>query len=265
MIAVFLKKTFWDGWDHLYFLALANVGFLVLATASITAFAAFGFTLPGLAALAALGPAAGVHACACACALKRVADGEKPRAAAWLDGLRLSWRSGLMGGAAAGFAVAAAAMAVPYYLALGGLAGALALGAVLWAAATALLALQWHPAVVANLGPRGALRECFAILFGNIGFSLFLAAWNLGTIVLSFFAAFLAPGFAGTTLAAVEGLRMLLKRYDRLESAGAAGAAVAGASVPWNELLADDIASMEGRSVKDAFLFGRKERRGASK
>ena len=83
---------------------------------------------------------------------------------------------------------------------------------------------------------------------------LFLLAYNLVTIVLSFFLAFLVPGFAGVALAGDVALRLRMYKYDWLE----ANPGAKRNEVPWDELLGEDRELVGKRTLK-GMIFPWKE------
>jgi uncharacterized membrane protein YesL len=141
---------------------------------------------------------------------------------------------------------------LPFYLQVGGLAGALAAGVVFWCSVVALLALQFYIPLRARLGGglRKNLRKSFLIFFDNPGFSLFLFLYNAATAALSFFVAFLLPGFAAVALAQDVALRERLYKYDWLEAHPEAKRG----DIPWDELLEEDRELVGKRTLKGMFF-----------
>lgn len=121
---------------------------------------------------------------------------------------------------------------------------------VLWSSALVLLGLQWLPAAAARMGGRtlrAKLKASFALLLDNFGFTLFVTVWELVALGLSFFLAFLLPGFGGAALARVEAFRLRMRKYEWLESLPAGAAR---RPVPWKELLADDEERLGKRTLR---------------
>jgi hypothetical protein len=253
MIGFFIKKSFFDGWDHLFSLILLNLGFLAIIF--------LGYVLPGslgasgwpVPVLRILSLAAGsVWMSTCVFALKGVSD---------FGGLHFSdIKASVKGGLAPGLQVGAivvfgylvVSVGLPFYLSLGGVLGALAAGIIFWCAVVILLALQYYIPLRARLGGglRKNLRKSFLIFFDNPGFSLFLFLYGAATLLVSLFLAFLIPGLAGLALAHDGALRLRLYKYDWLEAHPEAKRR----DIPWDELLEEDRELVGKRTLKGMFF-----------
>ncbi|HOX31695.1 MAG TPA: hypothetical protein PLB91_05150 [Spirochaetales bacterium] len=257
MTGFFIKKAFFDGWDHLFTLFLMNLGFVALI--------ALGLLVPGAAGAPAwLGIAIGLAAflalaiwwSTCAFALVAVADYGSVAFGDLLPAFRKAWLPGLqlgLIGAGAGFLLS---IGLPFYLSRGGIAGALAAGVLFWCAVILCLALQYYVPLRARLGGglRKNLRKSLILFFDNPFFSAFLFLYNLLSLVLSFFLALLLPGFAGMALAGDVALRLRLYKYDWLE----ANPGSKRGEIPWDELLAEDRELVGPRTLK-GMIFPWKE------
>ncbi len=104
-----------------------------------------------------------------------------------------------------------------------------------------------------------AFRKAFAAGLGNPGLTLFLALYNLLTLIVSLPLAMLVPGPAGTVLAGVTALRMDMRRYRWLVSLADGGndgpRRAEMMAVPWALLLKDERERTAGRRLRDAFGF----------
>jgi len=257
MIGFFLKKSFFDGWDHLFTLVLLNGVFIAIAALGMVLPSALGLSglpafLPQAVALLALC----VWWAACVRALVSVADFGSVKPADMLAALGPSVVPGLQMGAVLVLALALLSIGIPFYLTNGGVVGALAAGVLFWCAATLALALQWYLPLRARLGGgfRKNLRKSMVLFFDNPGFSIFLFAYTLLTLVLSFFLAFMAPGPAGAALGLDVALRLRLRKYDWLEANPGANRK----AVPWKELLEEDAELVGTRTLK-GMIFPWKE------
>ena len=253
MIGFYIKKAFFDAWDNLFSLILLNLGF-VLALG-------LGFLLPGAGglpawasvAIGAVALAAGsVWWSATVFAMKDVADFGSFH-------IRDIWahvRNGLVPGLQVGaFLIVGwfvVSVGLPFYLSVGGMLGALAAGVIFWCAVILLLALQYYIPLRARLGGglRKNLRKSFVMFFDNPGFSVFMFLHCAATFVVSFFLAFLLPGFAGIALAQDVALRLRLYKYDWLE----ANPEAKRRDVPWEALLKEDQDLVGKRTLKGMFF-----------
>jgi uncharacterized membrane protein YesL len=253
MIGFFIKKSFFDGWDHLFSLLLLNLGF-VLALA-------LGFILPGSLnfppwAAAAVGvlalAAASVWLSVCVHALASVADFGSLRFGDIPAYIKRGLLPGLQVGAFVVFGYYVVSVGLPFYIGMGGIIGALAAGIVFWCAVIIALALQYYLPLRARLGGGllKNLRKSFLLFFDNPLFSLFLFLYCAASLVLSLFLAFLIPGLSGMALAQNVALRLRLRKYDWLEEHPEAKRR----EIPWDELLEEDRELVGKRTLKGMFF-----------
>jgi uncharacterized membrane protein YesL len=253
MVGFFIKKSFFDGWDHLFTLILLNLAFIALL--------ALGFVLPGaIGAPSWLSITLGVISLAagavcwstCVHALVGIADFGSFQFAELWGFVKKSLVPGLQVGFLLVVGYFIVSVGLPFYLSIGGILGALAAGVIFWCAIILLLAIQYYIPLRARLGGglRKNLRKSFIIFFDNPGFSIFLFLYSSVTLVLSLFLAFLLPGFAGVALAQNVALRLRLYKYDWLEANSGAGRR----QIPWDELLTEDEELVGKRTLKGMFF-----------
>lgn len=257
MVAFFIKKSFFDGWDHLAGLTLVNVGFLVCLLPLLL------LGIPGLLpifsfVLLALSLLLAVIWYAFSCLVtRRFADFSDFHLAEAIATLRQALVPGLQLGLSILGIVAIAMVGLPFYLSRG-LLGGLAAGIILWAALAFFIAFQYFLPLKSRFGGGFIknLKKSFILFFDNPGFSLFLFVWSLGTLLLSAFLAFLVPGGAGVALAHNDALRLRLRKYDWLE--GQKEQVGRRVKVPWKELNAEDDELVGKRTLK-GMIFPWKE------
>jgi uncharacterized membrane protein YesL len=257
MLGFFFKKAFFDGWDHLFALVLLNLVFVALIC--------LGLLLPGAAGAPAwLGVSVGLLALvagsiwwsACAFALNAAADYGSISFQDVLAALKKGWLPGLQLGLIAGASGFLLSIGLPFYLSKGGIVGALAAGILFWCAVILALSIQYYVPLRVRLGGgfRKNLRKSLILFFDNPFFSLFLFLYNLVTVAISFFVAFLLPGFAGTALASDVALRLRMYKYDWIEAHPEANRK----EVPWDELLAEE-RDLVGKRTLKGMIFPWKE------
>ncbi len=255
MTGFFIKKAFFDGWDHLWGLVALNLGSLVLVSALVLAPLALGLPgglfWPGLGVLALVS-----YSTVCAAVLKDAAEYRNLSLQAFREALRTQAGVGLAYGLASVLLAFLFLIAVPFYLSRGGFLAWFAAGTLFWCSLILVLALQWFPAVRALLpGPvRAGVRKCFLLLADNLGFSILLALYSAAGIVVSVFSAFLVPGIAGTMLGSVVALKLVLKKYDWIEAHPGADRR----KIPWQEILAEERELVGQRTLK-GMIFPWKE------
>jgi MFS family permease len=244
----------YDLWDNLFKIILLNLGFLCLVVLVLTvpSWPAF-YPLLGAAAFVVLVFFAFVYLCAAAFVLKEVSGYRSFGAGDFFGALKSAWRSGLVLGGLflAGFFVVR--FAIPFYLALGGIAGAVFAAICFWTVVVLAGAFQFLPAVFSRLEkrPLKAVKKCLMIFFDNVAFSFF-SLFFIGVLSLPviFFPAF-------PLLYLDEALRLRLLKYDRfpVPEDKADGDPKAGKrKIPWNEILAEEMEKTGKRTWKD-FVF----------
>ena len=254
MIGFFLKKTFFDGWDHLFSLILLNLGFI--AVSELFFFLPLQLGLPFLAALClGLLPAA-IWLSTCVFALKSISDFGSIHFAEIPGFIKQALVPGLQVGILLAIGFVVVSVGLPFYLNLGGILGALAAGVIFWCSVILALAMQYYLPLRARLGGglRKNLRKSFLLFFDNPGFSFFLFLHSAVTLAVSFFLAFLIPGVAGLALSGNVALRLRLYKYDWVEEHPEAKRR----EVPWEELLTEDRELVGKRTLK-GMIFPWKE------
>jgi uncharacterized membrane protein YesL len=255
MILFHIKKTFFDGWDNLLALILAN---LVLGTLWVVELA-LGWTLIAnsggapVSLLEIFVLMAGYVLCsvmtgAGAWVLNRMADSKRPGFRDFWDGIKKTAARSAIYGAASYLAILAFLVSMRFYLGRGDLLGTFLAGILGWAFAFCVLALQYFYPVMVRLGgsvPK-IVKKCMMISVDNIGFTLYLFAWSVLGLALSVFTMGFVPGAGGLVLSGCEAIRLRTYKYDWLE----ANPGAKRNAVPWDELLADDEESLGPRSLR---------------
>ncbi len=255
MTGFFIKKAFFDGWDHLWGLVALNLGALALLAGFVLA--PLALELPGGAVWPGLGfLLLSAYSLVCAEVLRDAAEYRNLSLAAFREALRRRGGLGLAFGAALSAALVLFRISVPFYLSRGSFLGWFAAGTLFWCFLLVLLALQWFPAVRTLLpGPVGAsVRKCFLLLADNLGFSILLALYSAAGLAISLFSAFLVPGLSGTVLGSVVALRLILKKYDWLEAHPGADRR----RIPWEEILEEE-RDLVGKRTLKGMIFPWKE------
>jgi hypothetical protein len=253
MIGFLVKKTFFDGWDNLFRIALVNIGFI--ASAAIPIF------LPTLCANVPVLPfvvlAAGVLWCfvylaAAASSARALSDYQRFGFGEFFANLKTAWPAGLVMGALVFVEGLVAYVALPFYLGMRSPFGILLAALIFWLMVILLLAQQFFFAIYFRLGDKipKALKKCFIIFFDNPGLCFFALIHNLVIGVISLFLAFLAPGPMSILLFLDEAFRLRLLKYDYLEANPDANRK----QIPWDALLIDERERTGTRTLRN-FIF----------
>lgn len=250
MLSFFIKKAFFDGWDHLFGLVLLNFGFLALAGLAVfvpglVGGGPLGFYL-SLAPFVFLG---GIWWSLSVYALKDVADYGSLSFREIPALLRKALLPGIQFSLLGILAFLALGVGLPFYLSRGGLLNAAAAGLLLWGSIFFLLGLQWYLPLRARLGGGFVknLKKSFIVFFDNALFSVFISVWSALGLALSVVLALLVPGFAGLALGLDDALKLRLYKYDWLETHPGAKRS----EIPWEEVLAEDRELLGPRTLKN--------------
>ena len=257
MIGFFIKKNFFDGWDHLlslvfpnllmfafvmagYFLADLALSLSVLASLVVLALSGCGLFV----AIFAFGPCAA-----------QIASFKSITFKDWLRNFPSAWKDGLLFGLLVVVLVTLAAITIPFYLQMEGMVGLFLAALVFWFLLVCGLSLQWFlPArSLMHDGFKKCLKKSFIIFFDNPGFSLFMFLYSIFLLILSVALFMIAPSFCGITLAHTNGLRLRLYKYDWLEAHPDLSPAEKK-RIPWKELVAEDRENVGPRTLKN-FIF----------
>lgn len=257
MLSFFVKKAFFDGWDHLFGLVLENLGFLALIALGVFLPPLFGTATFGFYAclvlvvfLASIWWATALYSMVGVAdyASLSLRDFPKYLRAALIPGLQFGLLSCLVG--------AAVLVGLPFYLSRGGMIGAAAAGLLIWCSLFFALAFQWFLPLKARFGGGFAknLKKCLILALDNSFFSLFIFVYSLLSLVLSILLAFLLPGFAGMALGLDDALKIRVLKYDWIE----ANPGAKKNEVPWDELLREEKELVGKRSLR-GMIFPWKE------
>jgi hypothetical protein len=253
MIGFLIKKTFFDGWDNLFRIALINIGFI--ASAAIPVF--LPSLLAGVPLLSAAVLAIGILWCcvylaASAASLRALSDNRGFGFGDFFANLKTAWPAGLVMGVIVFAGVLVVTIALPFYLGIKSPVGILFAALIFWLTVIVALALQFFFAIHFRLGDRipKALKKCFIVFFDNPGLCFFAFIHNLIIGIVSLFLAFLAPGPAGILLFLDEAFRLRLLKYDYLEAHPGANRK----QIPWDALLIDERERTGSRTLRN-FIF----------
>ncbi len=255
MTGFFIKKAFFDGWDHLWGLVVLNLGFLALL--GILTLIPLSLGLPGTAAWMILGLICyHAYSAVCAAVLRDAAEYRDIRFSAFRAALKAQGPAGLFYGVAQALPAGLFLLAAPFYLSGGTMLSWFAFGTLFWCFLALQLALQWFPAVRAFLPGswKAAIRKCFLLMADNLAFSALLYLYSAAGLILSVLAAFLMPGPSGIALGRVVALKLILKKYDWLE----ANPDSPRGKIPWDELLEEERELVGKRTLK-GMIFPWKE------
>lgn len=257
MIGFFIKKNFFDGWDHLLSLVFPN---LILFALTIGGYflADLALNVSVFASLLVLG----ILWCAIAVAVfafgpcaAQIASFKSVTFRDWLRNFRSSWKMGIGFGLITFLLPLLGTITIPFYLQMEGMVGLFLAALVFWFLLVCALSLQWFLPIRCLMGNdfKKCLKKSFIIFFDNPGFSLFIFIYTLVLLLLSVALFMTVPSFCGIVLAHVNALRLRLYKYDWLEEHPDATPAQKK-HIPWKELMAEDRENVGPRTLKN-FIF----------
>ena len=251
MKGFFIKKAFFDGWDNLIGLVIFNLVYIALFFLAFWGSTQLGLILPAagyaLVALSLLivsvlmgGTASVAHS---------YSDYKRDSWQSFISGIRRNIRHSLLHFVFLLFAVSNVALIIPFYLAYGNIFGTVIAVVMIWIEVAVILALPYYFPLMNLLPadrPLKTAKKCLIVVGDNMGFTLFYLVYNLICTALSVFTLGLVPGLSGMQLAAQDGMKLLMLKYDYLEENPDADRK----HIPWDELLYDEREKVGPRSLK---------------
>lgn len=254
MIGFFIKKNFFDGWDHFLSLVLINTAFIVL----IFLFFSIAYALSFIPALSALI----LFVCvlllgsllqAVSNVMSRIADYQSFSFGEIGAEIKKTWLHGCLFAAIEAFCWFVVSVAVPYYFSFRNFLGLFLGVCVAWIFLITQLSFLWFLPVRSRLETnfRKCVKKCFILFFDNAGFTLFMLLYSVILIAFSPFLAFLAPGISGLLLAWNNAFKLRMYKYDWIERHPELPIQVARKQIPWEALLADDRETVGIRTIRN--------------
>ncbi len=218
MIGFLIKKSFFDGWDNLLTLVVLNLGYLVafglLLLSSATSEMSIALWL-GLIVLAiayisiySLGVGAITYGYS---RYKR--EGIKT----FFVAIKERFTHALLYFVFIIALVVCIAYVIPFYFNMANMLGYLLGMLLVWALFAFLLAMQYYFPLCFYCeadSPLTTLRKSFGLVADNLGTTFFLVLKSLIDLVITIFTATLIPGFGGISLARMDTVKLLLKKYE---------------------------------------------------
>jgi hypothetical protein len=256
MLSFFIKKWFFDLWDHLFVSLLINLAFLALFSGWLLfpKLVACGGVLVSFLVnfvmLLLLSITAGLISRFCWDFVR----GQNFAIARLCEYLISSWRPSAVFGAclfSVGFFIH---FGLPFYRSLHPVLGLVIMILSFWAVVLGILAGMWWWPLHAQLEGRiGDLaKKSFLLLFDNIIFSLFMMFGSLIIIILSFLTMLTFPGITGLLLWFQTGLKLRIYKYKYLETLDQSHAH--SVAIPWERLLIKEKEQLGSRSLKGMFF-----------
>lgn len=252
MILFMIKKTFFDLLDHLFFVFLSNVGFIVL----LALFLFLSNLLKPFPLLSLLAAAIGILVLIIYTGgifryVQEFSDYKTPDIQDFFICFGKMLKPSLVFFLIVSGYTILSTISMSYYLRLKGM-GLIPAGILFWVSIIFVLSIQYFFVVYSRLGEKimKTIKKCLILFLDNISFSIILFLGSVFIMVFSVLLGFLLPGITGVALWLNVGLKLRLYKYDYLEANPEANRK----KIPWKELLTEDIECVGKRTLKD-FIF----------
>ena len=249
MTGFFIKKAFFDGWDNLISLVLVNLIFVALLAAGYGAFTLIQFSVPlGIILLLiwfvllhfALGGASFFT--------MHQANYQRPGFAEFWQAVKDAYKHALLLAALNAVILIMFIVIMPFYLSMSNILGIAVTAVLFWIVIVTMISLLYFLPISAQLKDRPfkALKKSFLVFLDNTGFSIFLLFYTIVNFIISIFAALLIPSAGGILLSHQVACKLLMFKYDYLESEPEADRK----HIPWVGLLFEEKEKVGHRTLK---------------
>ncbi len=257
MFFFLIKKAFFDMWDNMLTVFIANFGFVLIVGGCLYLPYLLSFS-PGL---SYMGVAIAIavfflYTGAASLIAREIANYQSVSFRDFWNNIKKVWKPSLVISGITVVQVFILMVAFPFYLNMGGLLGVAAISIIFWVSVLWWVASQFYFPIISRLDERigKALRKCFIVFFDNTGFSIMLAVGSIAILVISGFTAFLLPGVMSLLIWHQVALKLRLLKYDYLEENPDADKK----KIPWDALLIDDKDRVGHRTLR-GMIFPWKE------
>jgi uncharacterized membrane protein YesL len=257
MLGFLIKKAFFDMWDNLFRVVILNLGFVaVLAIFLLLTPLLAGIPVIAIGTLIIGVALFSVYTGAVSRMASEIADNKSPGFADFWQFVKETFPTSLLLALFITIYVLVVIVAFNFYGSLQNFAGPLAVSLLFWVTTFLVLAGQYFFPVQSrmNRDVRKMLKKGFLLLLDNPGFSIMLFLCTFITLVVSFFIAFIIPGFTALLILSNVALKLRLYKYDYLEKNPDANRR----KIPWDTLLVEDREKVGKRTLK-GMIFPWKE------
>lgn len=252
MFLFLIKKSFWDLWDNMGRILVANLIFVALFLGFYGAFT-LGQYLPvlSLVLLGVLYLLVLIYLGLTAAYVKGISDFKSVEVKSFFKSLKRTWKTSLGGGLIFTVVMGLTVLGMRFYSSLGGIMGLVGAIFLFWVFVTVNLAFLYFFPVVNRLESSffKMIKKCFLIFLDNPFLTIGVFLGLLFNLVLSLVTVFLIPGPAGAMLWLDNNLRLLVYKYDYLEENPEAGR-----KIPWRALTLDDKEKIGPRTFRNTIF-----------
>ncbi len=257
MFFFLIKKAFFDMWDNMLTVFLANFGFVLIVGGCLYLPYLLGFNM----ALSYFGVAIAIavfflYTGAASLIAREIANYQSVSFKDFWENIKKIWKPALVMSGITVVHFFILIVAFPFYLNMGGLLGVAAISIIFWVSVIWWIASQYYFPIIGQLDQRigKAVRKCFIVFFDNTGFSILLGIGSIAILAISGFTAFLLPGVMSLLIWHQVGLKLRLLKYNYLEENPEADKK----KIPWDALLIDEKDRVGHRTLR-GMIFPWKE------
>jgi hypothetical protein len=252
MFGFLIKKSFWDLWDNLGRILVANLLFtlLILCLYGTTVIAQYSLPFASLALLIIL-LAMFVYLGGVSSYVKEINDFKAPEIKIIFTSIKSTWKQSLGGGSVFSGIIVLTIIGMRFYSSMGGILGLIGSIFLFWILVTVILASLYYFPVLNRLNGSfiKMLKKCFLIFLDNPFLTIAVFIGLILNLIISIFTIFLIPGPAGAILWIDNNLRLLIYKYDYLEESPEAGK-----KIPWRALFLEDNEKIGPRSFRNTIF-----------
>ncbi len=249
MILFMMQKAFWDAWDNMGRVLLANFVFVLLAAVPVFVPRALaGIPLLSMVTLFGSILLLFVYTGAVSAYFRDLVNYNSPELRDIWSHLKESWKISLVFGVVVCFFYFVCITGFRFYSALGNVLGMLGLAFLFWIFVIVSISLVFFFPVMNNLDRniKKIAKKSFILFFDNTGTALVLALMMLVNSVISIALALILPGIGGILILQESAMKLLLMKYDYLEE----NADADRKKIPWNALIREEREKVGKRTLK---------------
>lgn len=249
MILFMLQKAFWDAWDNMGRVLLANFVFVLLAAVPVFVPRALA-GIPLLSMITLFGSILllFVYSGAVSAYFRDLVHYNSPEIKDILGHLKKSWKTSLILGVVVCFFYFVCITGFRFYGALGNVMGLVGMAFLFWIFVIVSVALIFFFPAMNNLDRdfTKIVKKSFILFFDNTGTAIVLALMMLLNAVVSVALALILPGIGGILILQESAMKLLLMKYDYLEENPDADRK----KIPWNALIREEREKVGKRTLK---------------
>ncbi len=254
MLLFFIKKNFFDGWDHFFSLCIFN---LILLGSAFLSFSllqtAASVPLLAVILLAVFLFIAGIFLQIISNLSNQLVNYQSVTIKDFFSEIQKTWLDGMVFTAMEGLIIFFCVFIIPYAFSFQSFIGTCAGFCAVWLCITVQLALLWYLPVKSRFKESftASIKKSFILFFDNTGFTVFMLWYSLFLIVITPVFAFFVPGPAGIIFAWNNALKLRMYKYDWYTAHPEIPVKEARKHIPWETLLEEEREILGNRTLRN--------------